>query len=67
MKVIGLVSGGKDCTYNLMKCLEMGDKIICLVNLYPSMDSGDEIDSFMYQSVAHNAVQVCIYTVDVIQ
>ncbi|VDK46614.1 unnamed protein product [Anisakis simplex] len=59
MKIVGLVSGGKDSCYNLMKCLQNGHQIICLANLYPpSSNSTDEIDSYMYQSVAYMGVQL---------
>lgn len=58
MKVVGLISGGKDSCYNLMKCVEHGHEVVCLANLYPSPSGRDEIDSYMYQSVAHTGVQV---------
>jgi diphthine-ammonia ligase len=49
MKVVGLISGGKDSIYNLMQCAAHGHQIICLANLHPEQPS--ELDSFMYQSV----------------
>uniref|UniRef100_A0A0N5ALC6 Diphthine--ammonia ligase n=1 Tax=Syphacia muris TaxID=451379 RepID=A0A0N5ALC6_9BILA len=57
MKVVGLVSGGKDSCYNMMKCVEDGCQLICLANLCPPKEK-DEIDSFMYQSVAHQTVEL---------
>ena len=33
MKVIGLISGGKDSVYNLMQCIKNGHEIICLGHL----------------------------------
>ncbi|KAK0422091.1 hypothetical protein QR680_007357 [Steinernema hermaphroditum] len=56
MKVVGLVSGGKDSCFNLMKCVEDGHEITCLGNLYPS-EGLQEIDSYMYQSVGHDGVK----------
>ncbi|TKR94970.1 hypothetical protein L596_009195 [Steinernema carpocapsae] len=56
MKVIGLVSGGKDSCFNLMKCVEAGHEIVCLGNLHPS-EGKEEIDSYMYQSVGHDGVK----------
>ncbi|VDD93682.1 unnamed protein product [Enterobius vermicularis] len=57
MKVVGLVSGGKDSCYNMMKCTQEGHEIVCLANLYPS-GGLDEVDSFMYQSVGYQGVQL---------
>jgi diphthine-ammonia ligase len=57
MKVIGLISGGKDSCYNLMQCVAAGHEIACLVNLHPP-EGVDELDSYMYQSVGSTALQV---------
>lgn len=35
MKVVGLISGGKDSCFNLMKCVQYGHSIVALANLYP--------------------------------
>uniref|UniRef100_F1L7V2 Diphthine--ammonia ligase n=1 Tax=Ascaris suum TaxID=6253 RepID=F1L7V2_ASCSU len=58
MKVVGLVSGGKDSCFNMMKCVADGHEIVCLANLYPSNRGADEIDSYMYQSVAYKGVEL---------
>lgn len=55
-KVIGLISGGKDSIFNLMKCVELGHEIIALGNLYPP-ELGKEIDSYMYQSVGGHLIE----------
>ena len=34
MKVLALISGGKDSIFNIQKCLEHGHSIIALGNLY---------------------------------
>jgi len=47
MKIVGLISGGKDSIYNLIECVSVGHEIVCVANLY----SGGEIDSYMYQTV----------------
>lgn len=64
MKVVGLVSGGKDSTYNLMECVKRGHEIVCLLNLYPPSFKKDgsnsyleELDSYMYQSVGSEALE----------
>jgi diphthine-ammonia ligase len=57
MKFVGLLSGGKDSCYNIMKCTEYGHELICLGNLMPPESHvGDEMNSFMYQSAAHTAI-----------
>jgi diphthine-ammonia ligase len=68
MKVIALVSGGKDSTMNMMKCVQEGHEIVALVNLRPpnSLSARNdnlnantngsieqELDSYMYQSVGN--------------
>ena len=35
MKVIALISGGKDSTFNMMECVKHGHEIVALVNLRP--------------------------------
>ncbi|XP_027111168.1 diphthine--ammonia ligase isoform X2 [Coffea arabica] len=56
MKVVALVSGGKDSCYAMMKCLAYGHEIVALANLLPSDDAEDELDSYMYQTVGHQIV-----------
>ena len=34
MNVVALVSGGKDSTMNMLRCVEHGHKIVALANLY---------------------------------
>lgn len=36
MKVVALISGGKDSFYNMVKCVEYGHEIVCLANLLPA-------------------------------
>lgn len=35
MKVVALVSGGKDSCFNMMQCIAAGHDIVALANLYP--------------------------------
>ncbi|XP_011036318.1 PREDICTED: diphthine--ammonia ligase-like isoform X1 [Populus euphratica] len=56
MKVVALVSGGKDSCYAMMKCIQYGREIVALANLMPADDSVDELDSFMYQTVGHQII-----------
>ena len=57
LKVVALVSGGKDSTMNMMRCVEHGHDIVCLANLFPAPSEGDELDSFMYQTVGHDGIE----------
>lgn len=58
MRVVVLVSGGKDSTCNMLKCVEHGHDIVALANLHPDRQrtTSDELDSFMYQSVGHELI-----------
>lgn len=68
MKVAALLSGGKDSCYNMLECVRHGHEITCLVNLLPGLiyllillladESINELDSFMYQTVGHTAIDV---------
>lgn len=40
LRVVGLVSGGKDSCYNLIQCVKHGHEIVALLNLHPSIESG---------------------------
>ena len=55
VQFVGLISGGKDSVYNIMKCIEAGHELIALGNLYPIEKK--EIDSYMYQSVGHEVIE----------
>ncbi|KAF9913023.1 hypothetical protein EC991_005891 [Linnemannia zychae] len=59
MKVVGLISGGKDSFYNLMQCVANGHTVIALGNLHPKpQDNKDELDSYMYQTVGHDVIHL---------
>ncbi|CAF1624064.1 unnamed protein product [Adineta ricciae] len=57
MRVVALISGGKDSTYNMIECVRHGHEIIALANLHPKEDI-DELDSYMYQSVGHEIIDL---------
>lgn len=56
MRVIALISGGKDSTYNMMQCIAAGHQIVAVANVSP--EAKTEIDSYMYQSVGHEAIDL---------
>lgn len=62
MKVVALISGGKDSTFNMMQCIAADHEIVALANLVPH--SKTEIDSFMYQSVGHEAIDLIAAAMD---
>lgn len=35
MRIVALISGGKDSCYNMMQCVAEGHQIVALANLYP--------------------------------
>ncbi|KAJ8686188.1 hypothetical protein QAD02_021982 [Eretmocerus hayati] len=55
MKVVALISGGKDSCFNVMQCVAAGHDIVALANLYPV--GKDELDSYMFQTVGHQGVE----------
>ena len=58
MKFVALVSGGKDSCFNILHCLANGHELTCLANLYPPASDEDELDSFMYQTVGHDVLDI---------
>ncbi len=45
MRVVALISGGKDSCYNMMKCVAAGHEIVALANLQPRKEQGG---TFLY-------------------
>ncbi|KAI8432104.1 hypothetical protein MSG28_004609 [Choristoneura fumiferana] len=56
MRVVGLISGGKDSCYNMMQCVGAGHTLVALANLQPQLK--DELDSYMYQTVGHQGIEL---------
>ena len=63
MKVIGLISGGKDSIYNLIQCINNGHTIVCLGHLARPPNTG-EMDSYMYQTVGSEMVDAIAKCLD---
>lgn len=57
MKFVALVSGGKDSIYNIAQCIGQGHELVALGNLFPRAGLGEEIDSYMFQTVGHRVVE----------
>lgn len=64
MKVVGLLSGGKDSCYNLLHCVQQGHELVALATLSPPPGESDELDSYMYQTVGHDAVHLVAAALD---
>lgn len=62
-RVVGLISGGKDSCYNLMKCVENGHELVALINLYPEDEKKDELDSYMYQTGKNLKINLSKYLI----
>ncbi|BDA44893.1 probable diphthine-ammonia ligase at N-terminal half [Coccomyxa sp. Obi] len=58
MKVIALVSGGKDSCFNMLLCKQYGHEIVALANLLPMAPDVDELDSYMFQTVGHQIISM---------
>lgn len=63
MKIVGLLSGGKDSIYNLLQCHQKGYEIVCLAHLSRPENLGGnlhilnkEMDSYMYQTVGSEMI-----------
>jgi len=56
LKVVALVSGGKDSCYNMIECVKNGHQIVALANLKPAKQG--ELDSYMYQTVGQEGISL---------
>lgn len=52
MKVVALVSGGKDSCHAMYLCQQHSHEVVALANLLPEAAAPDELDSYMYQTVS---------------
>lgn len=60
LKVVCLISGGKDSLFSILHCMKNGHQPVALANLHPQCH-GDEkavedLDSYMYQTVGHAVI-----------
>uniref|UniRef100_A0A336M171 Diphthine--ammonia ligase n=1 Tax=Culicoides sonorensis TaxID=179676 RepID=A0A336M171_CULSO len=55
MRVVALISGGKDSIFNALLAQAEGHEIVALGNLHPK--DKDELDSYMYQTVGHQGIE----------
>ena len=53
MKVVALLSGGKDSCYALLQCLRAGHDVVAVATLLPPTSTVDDIDSHCFQTIGH--------------
>lgn len=58
MKTVALLSGGKDSLFNMFLATKEGHEIVAIANLKPHSSEKDELDSYMYQTVGHQAIEL---------
>ena len=63
-RVIALISGGKDSCYSMLQCVAAGHEIVGLANLRPESEKENELDSYMYQTVGHQAIDLYAEAMD---
>ncbi|KAF8742931.1 Diphthamide synthase, partial [Rhizoctonia solani] len=56
MKFVALLSGGKDSCYNIVHCNANGHELVAAASLRPPTEG--EMDSFMYQTVGQDAIEL---------
>ena len=57
-RVLALISGGKDSCYSMLQCVAAGHEIVGLGNLKPINEEENELDSYMYQTIGHRAIEM---------
>lgn len=60
LKIVALISGGKDSFFSLLHCIANGHDVVALANLHPASPSEgasiEDTDSFMYQTIGHAVI-----------
>lgn len=64
MKYVALLSGGKDSCFNLICCSQNGHSLVAAASLGPGQGR-EEIDSFLYQTVGQDAIELVAEALDV--
>ncbi|KAK0280604.1 hypothetical protein LTS00_013033 [Friedmanniomyces endolithicus] len=60
LKVVALISGGKDSLFSILHCIANDHQVVALANLHPPLDPdgsvAEDTDSFMYQTIGHAVI-----------
>lgn len=51
MRLVGLVSGGKDSVYNMLQCIAAGHEIVAIANIEPAEKSKNLIHDYFFATV----------------
>lgn len=65
LRVIALISGGKDSLFSILHCLKHGHTVVALANLHPQFEELEDVDSYMYQTVGHTIVPLYEEALDI--
>ncbi|CEL59671.1 Diphthine--ammonia ligase OS=Schizosaccharomyces pombe (strain 972 / ATCC 24843) GN=mug71 PE=1 SV=1 [Rhizoctonia solani AG-1 IB] len=63
MKFVALLSGGKDSCYNIVHCHANAHELVAAASLKPPTEG--EMDSFMYQTVGQDAIELVARALEV--
>lgn len=63
-RTVALLSGGKDSLYNMYWAKKNSHEVVAIVNLKPGAHANDELDSYMYQTVGHQAIEKIAQALD---
>ncbi|EAN32727.1 Diphthine--ammonia ligase [Theileria parva strain Muguga] len=56
MKLLSLISGGKDGIYSILCARRQGHEIVLLGHMTPQDSNTHELDSYMFQTIGHNVI-----------
>lgn len=56
LKVVALISGGKDSLFSILHCQANGYDVVALANLHPEDGGVADTESYMYQTVGHAVI-----------
>ncbi|UVC49924.1 diphthine--ammonia ligase [Theileria orientalis] len=57
MKLLALISGGKDSVYSILCARRLGHEVVLLGHMIPRNSNTHELDSYMFQTIGHNTVK----------
>lgn len=57
MKLFSLISGGKDSIYSILCARRLGHEVVLLGHMIPKDSNTHELDSYMFQTIGHNAIK----------
>jgi diphthine-ammonia ligase len=58
MKVVALVSGGKDSCFTACEVVRRGHELVAMANLLPADEHVEDVDSFMFQTAGHGLIEL---------